>query len=381
MQNGSAVGPRVADDTVTLIDQPPLVSVTKTSQKSTIVVPQPGDVPAGGYPTNDFTVKVQNDSSSRASYLRATDPMPCDAGGTAACTTPASGFGTDPYQTATYSASTNPFERFTITGIAFSGITASQVSTAASTVTLWHRAADGTLSTTQLSVAAAAALPASSLTDVVGVSALYQGATPTTSGGSISSTTPITMTLHTQVRATLRSDPATFVTPFSVDNYAFAQSYDPVLFPSGPQSTPTDDSHATVALTQGRLDVTASKSFAPTALLEANRTAPVAVTLGATQGANASVAASQVTIADTDPGFWQTFRLTGLAASDVTLPAGADEVRVDVQTDGSSTWQLGAFAPSASLPSVDPATVTGIRIVFDRADHGLLSNTAPPAAW
>ncbi|RKR76384.1 DUF11 domain-containing protein [Frondihabitans australicus] len=379
-QNGAAVGPRVADDTITLIDQPPLVAVTKASQKSSIVVPQPGDVPAAGYPTNDFTVKVQNDSASRASYLRATEPMPCDAGSTAACKTDASGFAANPYATAVYSPSTNPFERFTITGLVFAGVTP-QISTTASTVTLWHYGDAGALTTSTVTLAQAQTLTAAQLADVVGVSALYQGATPTTTGGTITNTAPITMTLHTQVRQTLRSDPVAFVTPFSVDNYAFAQSYDPVLFPSGAQSTPTDVSHATVALIQGKLDVTASKSFSPTTLLEANHTAPVAVTLGATQGTAASVAASQVTITDTDPAFWQSFRLASLSASDVTLPAGAGEVRVDVQTNGSATWQLGAFGPSAVLPSVDPATVTGIRFVFDRADHALLSNTAPPAAW
>ena len=379
VQNGTAVGPRLASDNIGLIDQPPLVGVTKTSQKSTIVVPQPGDVPASGYPTNDFTVAAQNQSASNASYLRVTDPMTCDPQATAACVTSASGWNDNPYDGAAYNASTNPFERFTITGLDFSGLTPARIDPAASTVTLWHRADDGTLSTTQLSVTAAAALPASSLTDVVGVSVLYQGTDPGTTGGTITQS-PATLVLHTQVRATLRSDPGTFVTPFSVDNHAFAQSYDPVLYPSGAQSTPSDSDDAPVALTQGRLDVTASKSFSPTSILQAKAAGtPVAVTLGATQGPLASVPTSQVTITDTDTAFWGSFQLTSLAPADVTLPAGSDEVRVDVQTNGSTTWQEGTFGPTAVLPSVTLSTVTGIRFVFDRADHGLLSNTAVPA--
>jgi uncharacterized repeat protein (TIGR01451 family) len=213
------------------------------------------------------------------------------------------------------------------------------------------------------------------------VSVLYQGSDPASTGGTITQT-PITLTLHTQVRATLRSDPSTFVTPFSVTNRTFAQLYDPVLYPAGPQSTPSDSAAAPVALTQGRLDVTASKSFAPTSILQARAAStPVAVTLGAAQGPLASVPTSEVTITDTDQEFWSTFRLTGLAASDVTLPAGSDEVRVDVQTTA-GTWIEGAFAPTAALPAgIAPADVLGIRFTFDRADKGLLSNTAVPAAW
>ena len=379
VQNGAPVGPGVASDTVSLIDQPPAVDVAKSSSKATIVVPHPGNVPPANYPTDDFTVTATNTSSSRASYVRATDPMPCDSGTIATCLSTANAWAANPYATATYVPASNPFERLTLTGITFT-VDTSQVDPAASQVTLWHRSAAGVLSTTQLSLSAAQTLAASDLADVIGVSVVYQGTNPAVNGGSIASGTSLQMVLHTQVRETLRSDPATFVTPFQVDNFAFAQSYDPVLFPTGQQSTPSDSANAQVTLTSGELGVTASKTITPPALIEANRTTPVTVTLAATP-ASATVATNSVTITDTDPGFWNSFQLTGLSAADVTLPAGADEVRVDVQLNGSSTWQLGTTGPTAVLPSVTLADITGIRFVFDRADQDVFSHTAIPASF
>lgn len=381
IQGGDAVAPRIAADTISLLDQPPGIAVTKATEKASMVVPQAGDVPQSGYPTNDFTVTADNTSASRASYIRVSDPMPCASGNTAACVTPASGWNTDPYATATYT-SANPFERFTLTGLAFSGIVAGQVDPAASTVTLWHRDAAGALSTTQVSVTDAQALSAADLADVVGVSALYQGTDPAATGGTIVTGSKIAMTLHTQVRVNLRSDGAAHVTPFRVDNYAFGQSYDPVLYPSGKASTPTDSDNKSVTLSQGALGITATKTISPSTLLEANRTAPVTVTLGAAQSAAASVPTSQVTITDADQEFWSSFRLSSLSAADVTLPAGSNRVQVDVQTNGSSDWILGTAGPTAALPAgVALDQISGVRFVFDRVDQQLLSNTAPPAAF
>ncbi len=383
VQNGTPVGPRTASDTVVLIDQPPAVSVTKTSQKSQMVVPQPGDVQPSGYPTNDFVVTATNDSSSRASYVRVSDPMPCGPSTLSNCLSGPADWAADPYDGTTYNAVTNPFERFTLTGLDFSVNTA-QVDTAQSTVTLWHRSSAGVLSTSTLSLAAADALTADDLVDVVGVSPLYQGTDPATRGGTIAAA-PMTMTLKTQLRVTLRSQPLTFVQPFTVDNYTFAQSYDPVLYPSGPQSTPSDNALASIQLVKGNLGVTAAKSFTPNSVLEATRTTPITMNLTATQG-NQTVAPAQVTVQDVDQDFWNQFALSSFAAGDVTFPLGANRVDVGVQLDGDTAWLTTGPQSSAALPTLPAgatiANVTGIRFVYTHdGGTGLFSDTAPPRTW
>lgn len=375
--DGDIVGPVTGEDTVVLLDQPPLVSLDKTSSRSTIVVPHLGDVDPAGYPTNSFTLTAKNQSTARASYIRVTDPSPCSAGQEGSCLSAATDWAADPFAGATYTAA-NTFERFDLTRIV-STAPAGQVDVDATKVTLWHRAADGTTSVSVVSLRTATGYAAADLADVVGVSVVYQGASPQTTGGTIESGTSLVLTLETRVRATVRSGTAA-VTAATVDNHAFAQGYDPVLFPSGQGSQPSDADDATVALTTAVLDVTAAKSISPTSLLERDRHAPVSVTLTATQGAS-TAATQQVTITDDDADFWNAFALTGLAPSDVTLPAGADQVRVDVKTDGGSTWIAGVPSATASLPTAAVGSITGIRFVFSRADGGLLSRTAVPGTY
>ncbi|WP_348788720.1 DUF5979 domain-containing protein [Leifsonia sp. NPDC080035] len=376
-QNGSPRGPVTGSDTVALLDQPPAVDLTKTSEKSTVVVPHIGDVDPAGYPTNRFTLTAENTATSRASYIRVTDPSPCGAASATACLSAADGWEADPFAGAEYTA-TNPFERLDVTRIGYT-VPTGQVDATATRVTLWQRAADGTLSTRVVSLYEAAGLGAAALGNVVGVSVVYQGTSPETTGGTIASGQKLTLTLDTRVRATARTsgDP---VTAFRIDNGAFAQGYDPVLFPSGDQSRPYSAKTASLTLSTGVLGITAAKSIAPATLLERDRTAPVAVTLTATPGA-ATAATHQVTITDDDAGFWNSFALTGLSAGDVTLPSGADRVRVDVKTDGSPTWIAGTPAATAALPTTDLASVTGIRFTFLRADGALLSRAAVPEGF
>ncbi|MFB9746471.1 DUF5979 domain-containing protein [Leifsonia shinshuensis] len=377
VQNGTNVPPVTGHDTVALIDQPPAVSLTKSSSRSTVVVPHLGDVDPADYPTNTFTLTAQNTATSRASYLRVTDPSPCDAGAETACLSAPSAWGADPFAGAAYSAA-SPFERLDLTRIAFA-VPAGQVDSDSSLVTLWHRAADGSTSTSVVSLRTAAALTAADLADVVGVSVVYQGASPQTTGGTIASGQSLVMTLETRVRAVTRSTGAP-VTAFRIDNHAFAQGYDPVLVPSGQGSQPYASSDASLSLTTGALGVTAAKTISPSTLLERDRTAPVTVTLTATSGA-ATAATHQVVVTDDDPAFWNRFALTGLSAGDVTLPAGADLVRVDAQTGGGTTWIMGTPAATASLPTAAVGQITGLRFTFLRADGGLFSRSAVPAGF
>ena len=380
VRNGSPVAPAAASDIVTLIDQPPGVSITKATQRTSIVLPKPGDVDPSQYPTNDYTVVAKNTSSARASYIRVSDPMPCDAGNLPACASAANGWNANPYAAAAYVPSTNPFERFTLTGIDFSA-PAGQVDRDQSTVTLWHRSDAGALTTSTLTLTQADALPASQLLDVVGVSVLYQGTDPAINGGLIEAGSALQLVLHTQARVNLRSAPATPVSPVTVNNYSFTQGYDPVLSPS---AKPTATANRSLTLVKGKLGVLATKTIAPASLIEANRANPVTATLKATSGtgnATATVATNEVVIEDTGAAFWDALRLASFAPGDVTKPAGADRVRVDVRVNGETTWITGTAAAAAALPAsvTDLSTITGIRFVFNRADGGLFSRSAVPA--
>lgn len=374
VRGGTPVGPREASDNLSLVDQPPSVEVTKQVDRTTMPIPVEGEVDPAGYPGATYTIVAKNQSASRASYLRVTDPMPCTDDTIQECVSAPDDWAGDPYAGAEYDPATNPFERVDLTRIAFSIPNGAGVDREASVVTLWTRAADGTLATRQLSVNAAAALGAADLADVVGVSVRYQGTDPATQGGSIATGAALQMTLSTRLRVDQRSagEP---VAPYEVPNFALAQSYDPVLEPT---ATPYDAANADFRLVDGVLDVTAAKTISPARLLEKDRTTPVTLRLEATDG-DATVATQQVVIADTDADFWERFGLVSLGA--VQLPAGADLVRVDVQQDGDDAWVEGTPAATAALPAVDLATVTGIRFVFTRADGAVFSRTAPPLGW
>jgi uncharacterized repeat protein (TIGR01451 family) len=376
-QGGSTVGPTTDSDTVILTDSPPNVDLTKSASPAKLVVPEDADVPPSAYPSGTFVITAKNTSPARASYLRATDPALCTDAQTGDCVSAAGAWADNPFSGADYDPSTNPFETTTLTKIAFTLPGASVVDQNASTVTLWHRAGDGTLSTTTVSVATAQALTASQLADVVGVSVLYQGTDPVSAGGSIDGS-DLVMTLTAQLRVFDRSTPTVKVTAQqtpTITDRASAQSYDPVLAPT---STPSDIAAAGIPLASGVLGVAPTKTIAPGTLLEKDRATPVAVTLSANDG-TATVATERVTLADTTPEFWNRFRLTGLGA--VQLPAGADTVRVDVQLNGDSVWTQGTPAATAALPSVPLDQITGIRFVFWHTGDTPFSTTVPPQHW
>ncbi|MGA7146926.1 MAG: DUF5979 domain-containing protein, partial [Microbacterium sp.] len=373
VQQGQPVGPREARDDIGLIDQPPAVVVTKTADRAVVPIPVIGEVPADGYPRITFTVSARNDSASRASYLRVTDPMPCTDATVADCVSAPGAWAADPFASAAYTPATNPFERVDLVGIAFTIPQGAGVELASSQVTLWTRGADGTLTTQQLTAVQAAALPAEQLADVVGVSVVYQGADPAVTGGTIAVGARLDMALTTRLRVTERSTGEPATEPLTVENDVVAQTYDPVLFPT---ATPFDTAGAQVRLVTGQLDVTAAKTISPATLLERDRGNAVSVRLAATDGA-ATVATQRVVLEDSDPAFWDSFRLEALGA--VALPAGANRVQVDARVG--DEWIIGAPGPSAALPTAALADVTGLRFTFTRADGGVFSRTAPPAHW
>ncbi|MES1170200.1 MAG: hypothetical protein ABUL47_05885, partial [Leifsonia sp.] len=208
-----ASGPDVnasASDAIQILDNPPAVSLTKATVNANLSIPVAGDVAPAGYPTNRFTLTTSNASAAKAWYLRVTDQMPCSTTTISDCahTGGAAGAVVNPYATAVYDPSSNPFEDFTITKLSYSSLTNTGIDATTSTVTLWH--ADGT--TTQTTLANAALLAASSLADVVGVSALYTG-TSTANGGTIAQGASVSLFIDTQLRKFQRSQPTVLVAP------------------------------------------------------------------------------------------------------------------------------------------------------------------------
>lgn len=359
-----------ASDSLTLLNPQPNVSATKTASPTSITVPRIGDVPAASYPTVTFTLDATNRATSRATAIRVADP--CDA----SCVTTAATTGPDVFTSSTYAPATNTFERFTLTKIAFTIPNGVPVDTSGTHVALWHRADDGTLSVTTTTMAAAAALPASALVDVVGVSTVWTTADPATTGGLLTTSAVLRTVLTTQLRTTLRSTGEPVLGGASVVNEITAQGFDPVLAPT---ATPNALAQASVALSGARLEATATKTITPATITEPQRNQTVTVRLTGTDGTS-TASPQTVTFADTDTTFWSSFRLLALGA--ITLPDGADRVRVDVTTSAGPDWVLGTPGTTATLPAVtDLTTVTGVRYVFFRADGSVLSQTLPAADW
>ncbi|HTN59598.1 MAG TPA: hypothetical protein VL043_15150, partial [Protaetiibacter sp.] len=376
---------RDASDDVTLLDTPPGVGTAKTVTPASVVVPYPGDVAEGSYPSIRYTVDTWNTAAARASYLRVTDPVPC--GTPTDCVTAASDRDPDVFTGNAYDPASNPFERFTITNVDFTVAGGVPVDQAATQVALWrYDDATGTATVTTTTMAALAAADAATLADVVGISVVYQSSDPETTGGLIprgsATTNTIRMTIDAQLRMHPRSAPLSLVAGgVRVDNDTLAQSYDPVLSAT---ARPNALASADVQLRAPGLDVTASKDATPSTILETDPDVPLTVTLGATDG-DSTASAEVVTISDTTAEFWDAFAFTSLGT--VTRPAGADRARVDVQLDGEVDWVLGDAVSAPATPALpaaaasEPERITGIRVVFDNADGRPFSATVPAADW
>lgn len=346
---------RDANDHVTIVDPTFTTKVTKTASPQTLVIPQP-DVPASDYPSTTYTTTATNTSTSNTWQLRLSDPTEClNAASTAPC------------QFAPYDASGNPFEQLTLTGIGIDLTKAPGVQASQSSVSLQHRAADGTETTETLDIADALALTPAQLADVVGVSALFrgtnaQGATGT--GGSIAPQQTVTLTLNAQLRKATRVGGAS-PAPSLIDNSAHATLHDDVY----PSVQAADGQSATVTLENGNLQVVTGKSFNPTSTLQAKPADPIQVDLKARS--TGTLSPKVLVIEDADDSFWNAFTLKSFSLPNT--PTGADRVQVDVRTGqgASAQWQTGTptAIAAAALPSgVAAADVTGLRFTYTRAD-------------
>lgn len=366
------------------------VSVKKTTTTPTIVVPHYGDVAPENYPTSSYTVTAKNTSSAKASAVKLVDPMQCEESDTSVCQTAVTlaAAMSDPFASSSYdpasTTSLNPFRALTLTKLSISASIAGEVDNDASRVWLWTRSATGTLASTSYSITQANALTASALVDVIGVSVTFRGTNPDATGGTISSSNQLAVTMTTQLRATLRgtSTPTTAanigVDAGSLPNHVFGQIYDPVLHPTQPTSM-TDK--ASILPSDAQLGVTAAKSFSPATLTEPQRHTPVSMVLGGTSGTDpdaSTLAPDRITVTDVDAGFWNEFSLTAIAEP-TAWPSDANRVQVSLQT--ASGWVDGSVASTvaASVPSaVSLADVTGVRFVFTRVEASAVVALASP---
>jgi uncharacterized repeat protein (TIGR01451 family) len=369
-------------DTIVILDRPPAVATTKVAQNSAgatltgpIAIPSPNDTTPAAYPVVKFSMLATNASTARAWYLRVTDQMPCTTGSVSTCahltTGGVSGSTVNPYDGHSWDPSTSPFEYFTIEKVTVTPTTGSGISVPLSTITFWK--ADGTNETVPLTDPKLT--NAAYLANVVGASVLLSS-TSVTGGGTIVSGGGATVLFDTRLRKFTRSDNTLIAGPHSITNSVFAQDWDGVL----DDTAAFGSASAVVNLTDAKIDVAVTKNFSVSGLLEANRTNDVTVTLHADQ-ATATASLNKLIVSDTDAAFWNNFELRSLTSN--TMPLGSDRVHVEVQTNGDPTWIAGAtVASSPALPGgVTTSQITGLRYVFERADGGLFSVTAPSAAW
>lgn len=385
---------------ISIVNQPPGVTVTKDVTNSSLVVPAPGT--GGTFPTTSYTLTAKNNSTTRAQYVRVTDPATCaDSDPVGSCqtaNTDTAAIG-DPFSSYFTGSNIdtagvpNPFNRQDITKVTVAASIASEVDLTTSVA--WLLTYDRNLvgsnkyTVVQTTAAAVNALSTADLANVVGISVTFQGTDPATVGGTVSSSNALTIVVATQVRATLRDTGADqeFGNGESVssNNRVFAQSYD--LVTAAATQTGALASKA-VNLSSGVVDVTATKTITDGAIVEPNPTETQTVTLGADQGIS-TAPANRVVMEDQGSAtdFWNTVNFTGLTS--VTAPNGANQVQIDLYgpfgTGGALAWAQGAVQPTTASPLVLPvaanqyADVQGIRFTFSRADGAVFSTAT--ANW
>jgi hypothetical protein len=247
------------------------------------------------------------------------------------------------------------------------------------------------------------------LADVIGVSITFQSAGLTGTGGDISTANALSLVLTVQARPAFRGSGAPQVEainalqPTQVPNTAFVQPYDSIQFDPAdldPGLGPNDPrwgkagttAGASVYLTGGTLNVTATKAFNPTALSEPERDQPVTVTLaGASTSTLTTDSAELLDDPGTNQGFWNHLAFREVVSA--TFPSGADTLelclygRFGAPADP-ATWACAttSLPPGTSPPTLTPdlpaqvtaalaPAVQGVKATFTRSDAGRFGPT------
>ncbi|MFB9618894.1 DUF5979 domain-containing protein [Brooklawnia cerclae] len=363
----SQVATDTADDTVTILDVPLNVGIDKSWSGGPLSVP-PDGVSAQDYPSGRVTISATNRSAAKVDSLTISDPV--QASNPNACAA---------------STSQNTFDVFDLTGIV-SISTPGGADATRTRITL--DGADPAVYSGANAISQVLALDADDLAGVTGVTVEF--------GGRIDASAKAVLVFDTRLRETLRSDGTDVTAGQTICNVAEAQVADAGGNTSEATPTAQDDASITLQAVGIGLDVT--KTITPEQVTEP-QSGPVAVVLtgqptcemadGTCVGYSR---ASEMTLTDDDPRFWNQYDLTGLDA--ITLAAPVDQVRVDALVGGTfsldvdgnptltgGTWVEGAWSDGSAptLPDeVQPADVQGLRYVFSRADGGIWENPQYP---
>ena len=370
-----------ASDTIRVIDQPAIVDVTKSVDSSSAVAVQSSN----NSTTRTFALTAKNASVTPAQYVRVTDPAPCSDTSATSCQSPVTAADAVSNPFTSYTGTTfvdtaespNVFNRLTITGLTFSADNSSEVDTHASVVWLLTYTPSAGYEYIKTTLAAATALTAAQLVDVVGVSVTYQGTNPA-GGDTLSNGNSLRLRIATVVRDTLRSTGASQITELisdgsqTVSNRVFAQSYELVASPN----ETGDLASAAVTFAAASVDAAISKSITSGVVYESDPTATQTVTISANQGAS-TASPTAVVIRDdstSSASFWSEFDFAGLG--DITFPSGANRVAIDVYgpygAGGALAWKLGDTQSAGSTYTLPVAsseydTIQGIRLTFSVA--------------
>ncbi|MCA5894205.1 DUF5979 domain-containing protein [Isoptericola sp. NEAU-Y5] len=343
-------------DDVLVLDQPVNVSITKDWTGGPLSVP-PDGTPDEAYPSTHAVITSTNDSVQRVDTLRIAEPSTAN-----------DELVVDP-ETA---PGTQPFDAFTLIALA---VTAPE-GTGTTTVTLTS-VGGGTADYTE---AEAEALTAADLADVVGVAVEFDGRIVSEAQGVLD----LTLQLRELDRYTGERITVDGYSP--VPNSAGTELIEPGgTADQQPQAWDTAD----MELQDAAISMVQTKSFDPTTIVEPgsdaepNPTSVLTIT-GQPTGPSRAV---EMTLTDVDGSFWNQYDLVGFGGSTLTAPI--DQVQVDACVSGTydetsdtfadCTWTNGTPSGAFALPAgVDPATVTGLRLTFTRADGAIWENPANP---
>src|SRR5690625_2224551 len=340
-------------------------------------------------PARTWTIVANHAAVPKAGHVRVMDPSPCAEGSIESCQTanpnenPFTGEDIDWLEN-------NAFKYFDITNIDLSASLADEIDLDESVIWLLRYAENGTF--TSDAYTGVSELDNVDLSDVIGISVTFQAkdAGNVGVGNTITQANRFTIEIESTLRVTPRGDSESLKLGANdtqnIDNRVFAQSYDDIV---APDVHTGDVADAQSLLKGGDVKVAPFKSLTPGEIVDANPDVEVIATLRANQGTKprSTLSPDRVVIEDQADSveFWDTFNFTGLGQ--VTLPAGADQVQVDVFGDfddsGQATWLEGDAEANAELPPSLGAEsfdqVEGIRFTFTRADGDFFDPTLPPA--
>lgn len=377
-QQGATTVTTADSSSITILDQPLNVSLTKSLDQAQLGLPQLETTAAGDYPLVRATLVATNNTASHVPQLTVSDPSPAVSGPGA-------------------------YDRLNLFQIQLPEIP-DDLSTEDVVVVL--SLADG--STRELGAADALALQPADLLDVVGVTVRYGAEANLADPGRplLAPGARATVVLTYQLRSHLRSEPATLVADRdTITNTARAELHSPGGISCSDEEgcdQPTADASGSLGIVQPSYAVSATKSINWTTRYEDQSGTGYVVTL--TGQPDGTARTKLLTLTDAAPTFWNAFDLSSLPP--ISVPAPVNELRLSVLTgvtyrlvdgqlvaecagsaDLAGCWRAGAWHAAdedgqltPALPDgVTTAQVRGVRFEARRNEDGTVVQWERPA--